>query len=175
MSGAAPDNPDPFDRVYAYWAEYAISRNLDPPSRERWDSIVLRLVLSEDPDRVRRYRWLESTAEGSVGADAYELWRKMPDYTTNRSVPIRTKSDFLAYEQAHRGSMRRLMESQGLTDHYARVVQANEQYARERRARAASGQMTVILIGCAGMALIAFMMLTVFLIIALQVSNGAAR
>jgi|FLYN01.1.fsa_nt_gi hypothetical protein len=162
---------DPFDRVYEYWAGQALSAGLEPPSKERWDSIVLRLVLSEDPDRIRRYRWLEATWEGSLGADAYDLWLKMPAYTVNRTAPARTKAELQAYELAHRGSMRRLMQAQGLGARYEALVQASEQYAQERRERARRGQMHVALIGCAGMALIALMMLTVLLVIAVRLAG----
>ncbi|MFL5733163.1 MAG: hypothetical protein ACJ78Q_08180, partial [Chloroflexia bacterium] len=61
-----PDT-DPFDRIYAHWAGQAMKSAEDHPSRERWDSIVLRLILSEDPQRVARYRNLEATGPGSLG------------------------------------------------------------------------------------------------------------
>ena len=164
----APET-DPFDRIYAHWSGEAIATREDPPSRERWDSIVLRLILSEDPERVLRYRNLEATGSGTLGGDAYELWRKMPTYMPNRSVPAATWAD---YEPAQRGSMRRLMQAQGLLDRYSLVAEAaqrayvEQQQAREARAR--SAQRSVLLVGCAGMALIALMMLTVFLIIAIK-------
>jgi hypothetical protein len=164
----APDT-DPFDRIYAYWSREAMAAGEDPPSRERWDSIALRLILSEDPERVLRYRNLEATGSGTLGGDAYELWRKMPTYMPNRSVPAATWAD---YEPAQRGSMRRLMQAQGLLDRYSLVAEAaqrayvEQQQAREARAR--SAQRSVLLVGCAGMALIAFMMLTVLLIIAIK-------
>lgn len=163
-----PHSNDPFDRLYSEWARNAIKQRLDPPSRERWDAIVLRLILSEDPDRLRRYRWIESTLPDGLGADAYELWRKTPDYTPNLSVPIKTLPDFEAYEQAQRGSMQRLMASQGLGDRYAALVSDYEQYLTERKARIKRGQTRVLVMGCAGMSFIIVMMLTVFLIIVLR-------
>lgn len=166
-----PGEADPFDRIYEYWAGQALSAGLEPPSKERWDSIILRLVLSEDPDRIRRYRWLEATWEGSLGADAYDLWLKMPAYTVKRTAPVHTLTQLRAYQMAHRGSLRRLMQAQGLGERYEALVQASEQYARERRERARRGQMRVVLLGCAGMALIAFMMLTVLLVIAIRLAG----
>ena len=161
-----PDT-DPFDRLYARWAKQAERQRIDPPSRERWDAIVLRLILSEDPDRVRRYRSIEANGPDSLGADAYELWHKTPDYTPNLSVP---KEGFAAYEEAHRGSMRRLMEQQGILDRYNAIIAAQVERALspEEKARARRAQQQVLIIGCAGMGLIAIMVLTVLLIIALR-------
>ena len=164
----APDT-DPFDRIYAHWAREAIGTREDPPSRERWDSIALRLILSEDPDRILRYRNLEATGPGTLGEDAYELWRKMPTYMPNRSVPAAT---WAGYEPGQRGSMRRLMQSQGLLDRYSVAAEAAQrayvEQLQTREARARRAQRSVLLVGCAGMALIALMMLTVFLIIAIK-------
>jgi hypothetical protein len=163
-----PHSQDAFDRLYSEWAKSAIKQRLDPPSRERWDAIVLRLLLSEDPDRVRRYKWIESTLPDGLGADAYELWRKTPDYTPNLSLPIKTVPDFETFEQAHRGSMRRLMESQGVGDRYSSILSDYEQYLAERKARIKRGQTRVLVMGCAGMGVILAMMLSVLLIILLR-------
>jgi hypothetical protein len=163
-----PHSQDAFDRLYLEWAKSAIKQRLDPPSRERWDAIVLRLLLSEDPDRIRRYKWIESALPDGLGADAYELWRKTPGYTPNLSVPIKTIPDFETFEQEHRGSMRRLMESQGLGDRYAAILSDYEQYLAERKARIKRGQTRVLVMGCAGMGVILAMMLSVLLIILLR-------
>lgn len=159
--------PDPFDRLYSRWAGHATGERLDPPSRQRWDSIVLRLILSEDPDRVRRYRHIEAEGPDSLGADAYELWRKMPSYTPNLTAPSGNRLDFKAYEQAQQGSMKRLMEAQGLGDRYNAIVEAQQ----ARKANARRAQASVIIIGCIGMSAIAFMLLTVLLIIAVKLSG----
>ena len=163
----ANTDTDPFDRLYARWAKYAQREHLDPPSRERWDAIVLRLVLSEDPDRIRRYRQIESGGADSLGADAYELWRKTPSYTPNLSV---LASGFQEYEIGRRGSMRRLMENQGLLDRYNAIIAAQgaRQLTAEEKARARRAQQQVMVIGCAGMGLIALMVLTVLLLIAFK-------
>src|SRR5687767_6651605 len=107
------DNTDPFDRLYKRWAEHAIGKRTDPPSRERWDQIVSFLLQSEDPERRRRYSYIESYGSETLGADAYALWEKMPEYTENRSVPAATWPELNAYEELHRGSMARLMQAQG--------------------------------------------------------------
>jgi hypothetical protein len=173
-AGAGRADGDPFDRIYAYWAEQAIGKRREPPSRERWDAIVLRLILSEDPDRVRRYRNLEAVGPGTLGADAYELWSKMPSYTPNLTVPSGNWPDFHAYEEAHRGSMKRLMGGEGLLDRYNEMVgaAAKPQEPRELseadKARAKRAQASVMMIGCVGLAVIAFMVLTVLLIIAVR-------
>lgn len=165
---------DPFDRIYSLWAEQAMGQRKGIPSRERWDAIVLRLILSEDPDRVRRYRNLEATGPGTLGADAYELWSKMPSYTPNLTVPLGSRPDFHAYEEAQRGSMKRLMGGQGLLDKYNEMVseasrlQEPKELSEADKARAKRAQASVFMIGCAGMAAIAFMLLTVLLIIALR-------
>ena len=169
-----PQSEDPFDRLYLEWAKDAIKKRLDPPSRERWDAIVLRLILSEDPDRIKRYRWLESTFPESLGADAHELWRKTPDYTPNLSVPLKTIAALEEYAQAHQGSMRRLMESQGFGDgfgdRYNALLADYEQYLADRKARIKHGQTQVLIIGCAGMGFILVMILSVFLIIFLRLN-----
>jgi hypothetical protein len=163
-----PDT-DPFDRIYAYGARHAIDARDDPPSRERWDAIVLRLILSEDPDRIARYRNLEAIGPATLGEDAYELWLKMPTYMPNRSVPA---ANWAGYEAEQRGSMRRLMEAEGLLDKYSVIAEAQQRAYMEqqaaRKARAKSAQRSVLIIGCAGMTFIVFMMLTVLLIIAIK-------
>lgn len=158
---------DPFDRLYARWAKQSQGERKDLPSRERWDMIMLRLLLSEDPDRVRRYRFIESGGPDSLGADAYELWRKTPTYTPNLSVP---EQGFQEYEQTQRGSMRRLMESQGLSERYKAIMaaQATRQLTDEEKVRARRAQQQVIAIGCAGMGLLVLMVLTVLLVMALK-------
>lgn len=167
MSAANEPQPesDCFDLVYAHWAEQAIGRRLDPPSRERWDAIALRLILSEDPDRIRRYRRIEDNGPESFGTDVYELWRKMPSYTANLSVP---SNDFRSYEVAHRGSMKRLMEAQGLGERYNSTVEAQRRIEAERKARARRAQSSIVLMGCMGLALIGVMVLTVAIIILLM-------
>jgi hypothetical protein len=163
------DNTDPFDRIYSRYARQAMRAHFAPPSRERWDAIVLRLILSEDPDRGLRYRRLEDTGPGSLGEDAYELWRKMPTYTPNLTVPADT---WPAYEMAQRASMRRLMQSQGLLDRYNATVEAAQrsyiEHQEARKVRASQAQRSVLIMGCAGLALIAIMVLTVLLIIAIK-------
>lgn len=160
---------DPFDRIYIYWSQTAIKGRENPPSRERWDAIVLRLILSEDPDRVARYRNLEATGPDGLGADAYELWHKMPTYTPNLTVPAGTWPE---YEKTQRGSMRRVMQAQGLLDRYNAAVEGQQRSYIEQqealRARARSAQRSILIIGCAGMALILILVLTVLLIIALK-------
>lgn len=163
--------PDPFDRLYLQWAAHAMEKRLDPPSRERWDVIVLRLILSKDPNRVARYKRLEAGGEESLGADALELWQKTPSYTPNLSVKVKDRAALHAYAQSQTGSMRRLMEGQGEGERYAQIVSEYEAYLAERKARAKSGQRSVLIMGCAGMGAILIMMLTVLLIIALQMAR----
>jgi hypothetical protein len=135
---------------------------------------VLRLLLSEDPDRVRRYRNIEAQGDGSLGADAYELWSKLPDYTPARTVPRGEWPDFDAYERERRGSMRLLMESQGLLERYISILQAQgaapegEGVRPVDKAKVKRAQVNVLVIGCVGLSLIAFMVLTVLLIIGLR-------
>jgi hypothetical protein len=68
--------------------------------------------------------------------------------------------------------MRRLMQAQGLLDKYSLMAEAAQrayvEQQRTREARARSAQRSVLLVGCAGMALIALMMMTVLLIIAIK-------
>lgn len=169
---------DPFDRLYLRWAETAINKRLDPPSRERWDEIVLRLISSLDPARVKLYRRIEADSEDSLGADAYDLWRKMPAYTANLAAPAKTWPELTAYAETHRGSMRRLMEGRGLGDRYRAIVAdqpgpraASGGSAPDKpvdRVQARQAQTRIMLIGCVGMMTLVFMVLTVLLIIALK-------
>jgi hypothetical protein len=167
-AGAAAE-PDAFDRLYLRWAEHALSSNHEPPSRERWDSVVLRLILSEDPARVARYRRIESANPDGLGADAYELWSKMPDYTPNRAVPLRTITEVREYAARQRGATRRLMEAQGLGAKYEQAISTDAQM----KVKVRKAQQSVLLIGCIGISAIIFMMLTVFLIIGLQLLGGS--
>lgn len=162
---------DPFDILYTYWAEQAIGQGLDPPSRERWDSIVLRFVLSEDPERIERYRRIGTTGPDTLGSDAYELWSKLPFYTPNLKVP---RADFAEYDRAHRGSMRRLMEEQGLLDRYEALLAgtvAKRELTEEQKASMKSAQRSVMVLGCTGIAFILIMMLTVLLVIAIKMAQ----
>ena len=171
---------DPFDRLYTRWAEHAWRKHLDAPSRERWDEIVLRLISSEDPARVRLYKRIEAMGDDTLGGDAYELWSKMPDYTANRSVPLKTLAELAEYAARHHGSMRRLMEAKGLGEKYGEIVAAQKP-KRSRfsidpddpadKPRVRRSQMSVLVIGCAGMLALLLMVLTALLIIAL----GLAR
>ena len=169
--GAQHPVADPFDRLYFKWAEHARGKGTPPPSRERWDAIVLRLILSRDPARVARYRYLEAQGDESLGGDAFALWSKTPSYTHNLSVSIKDREGLQAYAQSHHGSMRRLMEGQGHGDRYDRILADYETYLAERKARARRGQQQVMIIGCAGMGAILVMMLTVLLIVVLQVAG----
>jgi len=130
---------------------------------------MLRLVLSEDPDRVARYRDLEDTGPDGLGADAYELWHKTPTYTPNLTVPADTWAE---YERTQRGSMRRLMQSQGLLDRYNAAVEGQQRLSVEqqeaRKARARSAQRSILIMGCSGMGVIIILVLTVLLLIALK-------
>lgn len=187
MNTDHPENPttqsiaseDPFDRLYLRWAETAFNKRQEAPSRERWDEIVLRLISSQDPDRVRLYRRIETTGEDSLGADAYDLWRKMPDYTPNRSVSVKTLRELTAYAAEHTGSMRQLMEARGLGDKYSAIIAGQTQSRASSGDTTASGkpvdpaqakraQTRIMLIGCVGIMTIVFMALTVLLIIALK-------
>ena len=155
------DSEDAFDRLYRRWAEHALGKRRDPPSREVWDSIVLRLLLSEDPVRVRSYRRIEAWGPESLGEDAYELWSMMPDYTANRSVPVKTRKDLMAYSEAHVGSMKRLMRGQGLGERYESIMETQ----REIQSQIKRGQSRVLTIGCIGISAMIFMFLIVLLII----------
>src|SRR5688572_742052 len=85
---------DPFDRLYKRWAEYAVEKHLDPPSREMWDKIVLLLISSKDPERSRLYRRIDAEGPDSLGSDAYDLWLKVPGYTAGRTTPFTNWSGF---------------------------------------------------------------------------------
>ena len=171
---------DPFDRLYARWAEHALRKQIDPPSRERWDEIVLRLISSEDPERVRLYKRIEAAGDDTLGGDAYGLWGKMPLYTSNRNVALKTLPELAKYAEGHRGSMRRLMEARGLGEKYAAIVAAQGP-KRSRfsidpddpadKPRVRRSQMSVLAIGCAGMLALVLMVLTALLIIALGMSS----
>jgi hypothetical protein len=162
---------DLFDRLYMKWATIALDKQLDPPSRERWDEIVLFLLMSKDPDRVLRYRRIEADGPESVGSDAYDLWKKIPEYMPARAPGVKTQPQLATYAEAHHGSMRVLMEQRGLLDLYDTIIARQEEIERERRARARRGQTSVIIMGCAGMGAIVIMMLIVFIIIALQMTG----
>src|SRR5207253_9690283 len=105
----------------------------------------------------------------SLGADAYEHWHKMPTYTPNLNVPA---SAWPEYEKAQRGSMKRLMQAQGLLDRYNAAVEGQQRSYIEQqeahKARARSAQRSIVMMGCAGMGLILILVLTVLLIIALK-------
>jgi len=150
------------------WASTALDRQRDPPKRERWDEIVLFLLMSKDPLRMARYRRLESDSPGSLGNDAYDLWKEMPNYMLGSATGIKTQSALKAYAEARQGTMRQLMEGRGLLDMYNTIIAQQEEVEQERRARARRGQTSVIVIGCAGMASILIMILIVFAIIALK-------
>jgi len=158
---------DPFDRLYRRWAEHAIGKRLDPPSREVWDSIVLRLLLSEDPTRVRLYRRIEADGPDSLGSDAYELWRTMPDYVADRTAPIKTRKELVAYNEARLGSMKRLMDAQGLGERYDSIMETQ----RQIQAQIKRGQSGVLMLGCIGISAMIFMLLTVLLIIAISLMD----
>lgn len=162
---------DPFDRLYSRWANHALDKRVDPPSRERWDEIALFLLCSRDPERVARYRDIASWRGEGLGADAYELWDKMPDYTVNKSAGVKTQKELEAYEAANRGTMRTLMEARGLGERYREIVAAQVEYDRIRQERAKRAQNSVLIMGCAGMGAIVLMIMVVFLIIALQMTG----
>ena len=171
---------DPFDRLYVRWAEHALRKQLDPPSRERWDEIVLRLISSEDPERVRLYRRIEAAGDDTLGGDAYGLWSKMPGYTANRSVPLKTLPAFAEYAAGYHGSMRRLMEAKGLGEKYDAIIAAqNPKRSRfsidpenpADKPRVRRSQMSVLVIGCAGMLALVLMVLTALLIIAMGLTS----
>lgn len=159
---------DVFDRLYIKWASFALDKRMDPPSRERWDQIVLFLLMSKDPARVARYRRIEAEGPESLGSDAYDLWKKIPEYMSSRAPGVKTQPQLNAYAEAHQGNMRTLMEQRGLLDLYNTTVTQQEEIERDRKARARRGQTSVIIMGCAGMGAILIMMLLVFIIIALK-------
>jgi hypothetical protein len=163
--------PDPFDRLYSRWANYALDKRLDPPSRERWDDTVLFLLMSQDPERVALYKDIARGHGESLGADVYELWSKMPDYFVNRAAPVKTQAELKAYEQAHLGSMKALMEARGLGERYNAILAEQVEHDRVRSEKAKRSQNTILIMGCAGIGAIVIMMLVVFLIIALQMAG----
>jgi hypothetical protein len=162
---------NPFDRLYSHWASHALDKNTNPPSRRRWDEAVYFLLRSEDPDRRTRYRRIAATQQGSLGADAYDLWRQLPDYTPDKHAPVKTQSDLRYYEGVNAGSMGRYMESIGQGEWYRRILDEQAEVERQRREKGRRGQMSVVLIGCVGLAAIAVMILTVLLIIALRMAG----
>jgi hypothetical protein len=162
---------DLFDRLYLKWATLALNKHSGPPSRERWDEIVLFLMMSKDPDRVSRYRRMEADNAESLGNDAYDLWEKMPGYMSRRAPGVKTEPELKAYAEAHQGAMRELMERRGLLEHYNTIVAEQEIIEQERRARAKRGQKSIIIMGCAGMGAIIIMMLVIFIIIVLKLTS----
>jgi hypothetical protein len=165
---------DLFDRLYIKWATVALRKQMDSPSRERWDEIVLFLLMSKDPVRIARYRRLEAEGPDSLGGDAYDLWEKMPAYMSNRAdgcAGIKTQSELTAYAEAHQDTMSQLMERRGLLELYNTIIAQQEEIERERRTRARRGQTGIIIMGCAGMGAILIMMLVVFIIIALKMAG----
>jgi len=163
---------DLFDRLYMKWASEALNKRPGPPSRDRWDQIVLLLLTSKDPERMIRYRRLEASGPESLGSDAYELWEKMPDYMPDRvAVGITTLPELQAYAQAHEGAMRDQMERRGLLDRYDTIIAEQEELERERQARAKRSQRSIIIMGCAGMVTILIMMIVVFTLIAIQMGG----
>jgi hypothetical protein len=159
---------DPFDKLYRKWAAFALDKRAGPPSREQWDATVMFLLTSRDPARQERYKDVLSGKGESLGADAYDLWKEMPNYTPNRNAPVRTKKELAEYEQAHLGTMRPLMEARGLGDRYNSIVTGQVVFDEARAQRAKKAQHSIIIMGCAGMGAILLMMLTVLLIIGLQ-------
>lgn len=161
---------DAFDRLYSRWADNALDKRLDPPSRQRWDEAVLFLLLSEDPERVARYMDIGLGRGESLGSDAYELWRKMPDYMPNRVVKVKNQRELKEYEAVHVGSMRDLMQRRGLGELYDALMLRQAEFDRVRREKAKRAQSSVMIMGCAGMGAIVLMMLAVGLVIALQLT-----
>jgi len=162
---------DLFDRLYMKWATVALDKRMDPPSRERWDQIVLFLLMSKDPARVARYRRILAEGPETLGSDAFDLWKKIPEHMSSRAPGVKTQPQLNAYAEAHLDTMRTLMESRGLLDLYNTIVAQQEEIESERRARARRGQTSVIIMGCAGMGAILIMMLLVFIIIALKMAG----
>ena len=159
---------DPFDKLYSKWAIFALDKRRDPPSRERWDEIVLFLLTSRDPARQARYLDVASGKGESLGADSYKLWTEMPEDTPGRAAPVHTKKEFAEYEKAHVGSMRGLMEARGLGERYNSIVTGQVAFDTARSQRARKAQTSLIIMGCAGIGAIILMMLAVLLIIGLQ-------
>ena len=163
---------DLFDRIYLKWATRALTKYAGPPSRERWDEIVLLLLMSKDPERVVRYRRMEADGPESLGSDAYDLWEKMPDYMPNRVAPgVKTEADLQAYAGLLQGSMRELMDRRGLGDLYNRIVAEQEEIERARQAKAKQSQRSIMIMGCAGMVTILIMMIVVFTLIIIKLGS----
>jgi hypothetical protein len=171
MAMQADNAGDPFDTLYDHWANYALDKNTDPPSKRRWDEAVYFLLRSEDPTRRARYRRIASTQQGSLGADAYDLWKQLPDYTPDKHAPVKKKSDLSYYAAVNAGSMARYMEAMGQGERYRRILAEQAEIEQRRREKARRGQTGVIIIGCVALASIAVMILTVFLIIALRMAG----
>jgi hypothetical protein len=153
------------------WATVALDKRLDPPSRPRWDEIVLFLLMSKDPARIARYRRVEADGPETLGSDAYDLWKKMPDYMPGRARGVKTQPQLTAYAEANEGAMRQLMERRGQLDLYDTIIAKQEEIEQERRARARRGQTSVIVMGCAGMGAILIMVLLVMIVIALKLAG----
>lgn len=165
------DALDPFDKLYNRWAIFTLDKRRDPPSRERWDEIVLFLLTSRDPARQARYLDVASGKGESLGADAYKLWTDMPEDASGRTAPVHTKKEFAEYEKAHIGSMRGLMEARGLGERYNSIVAGQVAFDAARSQRARKAQTSLIIMGCAGIGAIILMMLAVLLIIGLQMGK----
>jgi hypothetical protein len=163
---------DVFDSLYMKWATVALDKRLDPPSRPRWDEIVLFLLMSKDPVRIARYRRIEADGPDTLGSDAYELWKKMPDYMSCRVANVKTQPQLAAYAEANQGAMRQLMERRGLQELYESIITKQQEIEHERRARARRGQTGVLIMGCAGMGAILIMLLVVLVIIALKLTTS---
>lgn len=159
---------DPFDKLYSRWANIALDKRSDPPSREKWDATVLFLLMSKDSARVTLYRDISLGRGESLGADAYDLWKKMPDYTVKKYAGVKTQKDLRAYETVHLGGMRELMEARGLGEKYREIINNQVEYDKVRGAKARKAQNSIIIMGCSGIGAIVLMMLAVLLIIALQ-------
>ncbi|MEO5953256.1 MAG: hypothetical protein ABIQ44_12390 [Chloroflexia bacterium] len=162
---------DPFDKLYSRWANIALDKKLDPPSRERWDATVLFLLMSKDPERVRTYKDIRLGRGENLGSDAFDLWKKMPDYTVNKSAKAKTQKQLKAYEELHIGDMHTLMEARGLGDLYNEILARQVEFDTVRNARAKRTQNSILIMGCAGIGTIVLMMLAVFLIIGLQLAG----
>ena len=158
---------DPFDRLYKTWAEQAFHERLEPPSRAMWDRIILLLISSNDPERIRRYRRIDAEGPDSLGSDANEIWRKVPGYTSHRSIPLTNRADLDSHIKANEGSMRQVMDKAGQSERYHLILEQ----AAARKVQVKRGQAQVITMGCIGLSLIAFMALTVLLIIGLRLAG----
>lgn len=181
---SVPPEEDAFDRIYMRWARHALDKRLGVPDRGTWDGIILRLLSSQDPERVRMYRRIEMRGEDSLGGDAFALWCKMPEYMPHRIAPAKTTQQLAAYAEEHRGSMRQLMEAQGLGERYSALAgqskgasagtstaESKADNPAELSAQAQStqrAQRNVVILGCVGLMTIGFMMMAVLFIIVLK-------